>query len=739
MVRRGFGLALLGLALVLPSTSAAKSKQAADPPKVLVVTSTQDALTTAGLAAINAASAGDAFTVTAPAPAAVGAEFTAEKLETYRAVVFLNTGLASPLTDAQRGVFEAYFRKGGGVRRHRLGDRDRSLLAVPDRRPRHARVQPHRAADGHGEGLRPHPRRQQVAADDLGAQRPLLQPHRQRPRRLARARERRRGPVRSAAAGPDPGRHRGRHDGLAAPRVLLQGLPGRPLVLHRAGQHRRGLRRHADDAPQGRDLLGAPARRTPSTATAAPPSWRNFQQTKIGSPPNLQEPIGFDQLPDGRILQTDRLRLAAPAQRGHRHDARSSPTSTTRACRARSASTPRARTGSTARRSTRTSRPTSGCTSSTRRRRSSTSSSPRARSSRRPRPPPTRRTRRRRRPRGIRTSATTSSRASSSSRTRTAPRLDMTSEQQILKVPMNRQECCHVAGDIDFDKHGNMWLITGDDTPAGGINAGGYGPFNDQKTDEQQTVRVTNATGGTFTLTYNGQTTAPLAWNATAAQVDAALEALSNIGADDVQTSGGPVQTANVNVFFRRALQQSDQNQMSADGAALHGRHGRDRHLPAGRLVPAADRRLPPQRAQHQRPARQAAALQGQGGQHHGRRRQQGRPRLRHGRVHDPVRQPVPARRGRAAGQDPPGDPLDGLPQPVPRPGGRERRRLHQRLLAGRQRAAALTRPVGHRPLRDRAQAVQLRLAHVLQARPGLLQVELPRVRAQHHVRRARR
>ena len=119
----------------------------------------------------------------------------------------------------------------------------------------------------------------------------------------------------------------------------------------------------------------------------------------------------------------------------------------------------------------------------------------------------------------------------------------MSSEQQILKVPMNRQECCHVAGDIDFDKHGNMWLVTGDDTPAGGINAGGYGPFNDQKTDEQQTVRVTNATGGTFTLTFNGQTTAPLAWNATAAQVDAALEALSNVGANNIQTSGGPVQT----------------------------------------------------------------------------------------------------------------------------------------------------------------------------------------------------
>src|SRR6202008_3027135 len=100
------------------------------------------------------------------------------------------------------------------------------------------------------------------------------------------------------------------------------------------------------------------------------------------------------------------------------------------------------------------------------------------------------------------------------------PRLDFSSEQQIIRVPNNRQECCHVSGDIDFDKHGNLWFVTGDDTPAGGINAGGYGPFNDQLTDEQQTVRVTNATGGTFTLTWNGQTTAALPFNATNTQVD---------------------------------------------------------------------------------------------------------------------------------------------------------------------------------------------------------------------------
>ena len=69
--------------------------------------------------------------------------------------------------------------------------------------------------------------------------------------------------------------------------------------------------------------------------------------------------------------------------------------------------------------------------------------------------------------------------------------LDLGSEQQILRVPVNRQECCHVAGDIDFDKHNNLWLVTGDDTPAGGINARRLRADQRPATDEQQTVRVT--------------------------------------------------------------------------------------------------------------------------------------------------------------------------------------------------------------------------------------------------------
>ena len=72
-------------------------------------------------------------------------------------------------------------------------------------------------------------------------------------------------------------------------------------------------------------------------------------------------------------------------------------------------------------------------------------------------------------------------------------------------------------------------------------------------------------------ITFNGQTTAPIAYNATAADIDTALEALSNVGANNIQTSGGPANTAVVNIFFRRALQQTNQNQVTVNGAALTG------------------------------------------------------------------------------------------------------------------------------------------------------------------------
>jgi cytochrome c len=62
------------------------------------------------------------------------------------------------------------------------------------------------------------------------------------------------------------------------------------------------------------------------------------------------------------------------------------------------------------------------------------------------------------------------------------PHLDLATEQKILQVGTDRGACCHVAGEIRFDSHGNLLMTTGDDTPAGGGNSGGFSPFNGELT-----------------------------------------------------------------------------------------------------------------------------------------------------------------------------------------------------------------------------------------------------------------
>jgi len=62
-------------------------------------------------------------------------------------------------------------------------------------------------------------------------------------------------------------------------------------------------------------------------------------------------------------------------------------------------------------------------------------------------------------------------------------------------------------------------------------------------TSEVQTATLATAPdnvpdGGTFTLTYRGQTTAAIAWDANAAAIQAALEALSSVNSGDITVSG---------------------------------------------------------------------------------------------------------------------------------------------------------------------------------------------------------
>ncbi|MEE6288758.1 PQQ-dependent sugar dehydrogenase [Georgenia sp. MJ173] len=59
-----------------------------------------------------------------------------------------------------------------------------------------------------------------------------------------------------------------------------------------------------------------------------------------------------------------------------------------------------------------------------------------------------------------------------------AGQLDLTTEEAILKVEAQRGQCCHVGADIAFDSDGNLFLSTGDNTPASTPGANGYAPNN---------------------------------------------------------------------------------------------------------------------------------------------------------------------------------------------------------------------------------------------------------------------
>ena len=69
--------------------------------------------------------------------------------------------------------------------------------------------------------------------------------------------------------------------------------------------------------------------------------------------------------------------------------------------------------------------------------------------------------------------------------------------------------------------------------------------------NEKQTLDLYGTpTGGTLTLTFENLTTAGIAYNAAAAAVDSALEALPNLLVGDVTVTGGPLPGSTVTVEF---------------------------------------------------------------------------------------------------------------------------------------------------------------------------------------------
>ncbi len=102
-----------------------------------------------------------------------------------------------------------------------------------------------------------------------------------------------------------------------------------------------------------------------------------------------------------------------------------------------------------------------------------------------------------------------------------------------------------------------------------GANAGYWGPYAGEASEVQTATITGGPTGGTFTLTYNGETTAAIAYNAAASAVQSALVALPNVNAGDVTvtgSAGGPY-----TITFGGGLAGENVAAITASAAGLTG------------------------------------------------------------------------------------------------------------------------------------------------------------------------
>jgi len=101
------------------------------------------------------------------------------------------------------------------------------------------------------------------------------------------------------------------------------------------------------------------------------------------------------------------------------------------------------------------------------------------------------------------------------------------------------------------------------------IKVDGY-PSDSTAASELQTMsRASIPTEGTYTLTYEGQTTSPIAYNADTDTIKAALEALSTVNTGDITVGGGDNGLADGNVTFTFSNNLGDVSMIYADGSNL--------------------------------------------------------------------------------------------------------------------------------------------------------------------------
>lgn len=75
--------------------------------------------------------------------------------------------------------------------------------------------------------------------------------------------------------------------------------------------------------------------------------------------------------------------------------------------------------------------------------------------------------------------------------------IDISSEKIMLRIPVQREQCCHSGGDMEFDSNGNLYIATGDNTNP--FESDGFTPideragrsaFDAQTTQEIPTIYV---------------------------------------------------------------------------------------------------------------------------------------------------------------------------------------------------------------------------------------------------------
>jgi hypothetical protein len=91
--------------------------------------------------------------------------------------------------------------------------------------------------------------------------------------------------------------------------------------------------------------------------------------------------------------------------------------------------------------------------------------------------------------------------------------------------------------------------------------------------DEVESITV-NATGGTFTISYGAETTAPIKYNATALEVQEALQALPAVKVGNVKVEGGPGGEGGATPYvltFEGELREKPITPVTTDRSALTG------------------------------------------------------------------------------------------------------------------------------------------------------------------------